>query len=84
MWEHRDQCADLSERIFGRRPAEELYDMDKDPDQRHNLAADPEFARIKASLAAKLDAYLKRTGDPRALDRGWELDAVMKRFPFVG
>lgn len=81
MWERRDQYADLSERAFGRRPAEELYDVGRDPDQLHNLAANPEFARIKTSLAGKLDAYLKRTGDPRALDRGWELDAVMKRFP---
>ena len=33
----------LTEIYFGERPAEELYDVKKDPSQLHNLAADPAF-----------------------------------------
>ena len=50
---------------FGRRPGEELYDMEKDPDQLHNIAADPAMSEIKQHLIWKLNAYLQQTGDPR-------------------
>ena len=50
---------------FGRRPAEEFYDMEKDPDQMHNLAKDPEFAAEKARLAYRLLRYLNLHNDPR-------------------
>lgn len=50
---------------YGRRPAEELYDMEKDPDQLHNIAADPAMSEIKQHLIWKLNAYLQQTGDPR-------------------
>lgn len=52
-------------RAFGRRPAEELYDMEKDPDQLHNLALDPKLAATKEELAKRMKAYLKQYGDPR-------------------
>lgn len=50
---------------FGRRPEEELYDVRKDPFQVENLAGDPRFAGTKAGLRARLDEFLRRTGDPR-------------------
>ena len=50
---------------YGRRPGEELYDMEKDPDQLHNIAADPAMSEIKQHLIWKLNAYLQQTGDPR-------------------
>lgn len=52
-------------RSFGRRPAEELYDMVKDPDQLVNLAEDKNYQQIKGQLAEKMNAYLKQTNDPR-------------------
>lgn len=57
----------LFELGFGKRPAEELFDVNKDPDQLHNLAADPAFAKIKQSLAAQMNTYLIETKDPRSL-----------------
>lgn len=54
------------ELCFGPRPGEELYDCVADPDQFHNLAADPAQAATRDKLAARLDAYLQQTGDPRA------------------
>ena len=60
-----EKYATLLELIVGRHPAEELYDIQKDPDCLHNLAASPEHATAKAKLAAQMDAELKRTQDPR-------------------
>ncbi|MCP5113872.1 MAG: sulfatase-like hydrolase/transferase, partial [bacterium] len=52
-------------RAFGRRPAEELYDMERDPNQHHNLATEPSFAVVKRELKQRLERYLTRNGDPR-------------------
>ncbi|TCC99396.1 sulfatase family protein [Pedobacter hiemivivus] len=50
---------------MGKRPAEELFDINKDPDQLHNLAADPAYAKIKEKLAVQMRDYLVKTQDPR-------------------
>lgn len=49
-----------------KRPAEELYDLKKDPWQLHNVADDPAYAGEKKKLAAKLRAWMEKTADPRA------------------
>ena len=49
----------------GKRPAEELYDVRKDPDQVHNLASDPTHEKTLATLRKRLDTFLKDTNDPR-------------------
>ena len=55
----------LAERIRGlsRRPAEELYDLQEDPLENKNLAADPALAAIKGRLGRELDAWMKQQGD---------------------
>jgi len=53
---------------MGKRPAEELYVLKDDPDQVKNVAAEPRMAAVKAKLAARVDAWMKQTGDPRATD----------------
>ncbi|MNJ95464.1 Choline-sulfatase [compost metagenome] len=53
------------ELAMGKRPAEELFDINKDPDQLHNLAADPAYAKIKTKLGAQMHDYLVKTQDPR-------------------
>ncbi|MBA4062437.1 MAG: heparan N-sulfatase [Isosphaera sp.] len=55
---------------FGKRPAEELFDLAKDPDCVANLAADARHRDRAAALREKLFAELKRQGDPRALGKG--------------
>ena len=82
MLDHRDEPAvrPLFELCFEKRPAEELYDLRADPGQMRNLAARPELAAVKAKLGARIDAWMKETGDPRtnpAYD-GWD------RFPYFG
>jgi len=53
------------ELAVGKRPAEELYDVRKDPDQVVNLAADPALKETLAGLRKRLEAFLKETKDPR-------------------
>ncbi len=49
-----------------KRPAQELYDIRVDPGCLHNLAADPQQAKLTANLDKRLLAHLRATGDPRA------------------
>ncbi len=49
--------------MYQHRPAEELYDIVKDPFELNNLAADPACAKVKAALSAKLDEWMKQQGD---------------------
>ena len=64
MREH-PRVAPLFDQAFGKRPAEELYDVRQDPCQLTDLAADPAHAKTRDALAARLTARLKATGDPR-------------------
>ena len=56
----------MFELSFGKRPAEELFDCKKDPDQVNNLAADPAYQETLKRLSQRMDTHLKATGDPRA------------------
>lgn len=47
-----------------KRPAEELYDLTRDPDELTNLADDPALADIKAALAKRLHDMRAATKDP--------------------
>jgi N-sulfoglucosamine sulfohydrolase len=49
-----------------KRPAEELYDIRKDPWQLKNVAGQPEYAEAKAGMRKLLDDWMTSTGDPRA------------------
>jgi uncharacterized sulfatase len=50
-------------RALSYRPAEELYDLQRDPLETRNLATDPAHAAIKTRLSAELDAWMKQQGD---------------------
>jgi N-sulfoglucosamine sulfohydrolase len=63
-----------------KRPAEELYDLRKDPDQLENVAGRAAYADAQRRLRQQLDSWLRETGDPRATtdDDRWD------RFPYYG
>lgn len=65
---------------FDKRPAEELYDLGKDPGELNNVASRPEYATVKKNLRAGLDNWMKETGDPRAVSEGDPWD----RYPYFG
>jgi N-sulfoglucosamine sulfohydrolase len=66
---------------FGKRPAEELYDVSKDPGQVHNVAGQPAYAAAQKRLRAELDAWMLQTADPRAKGETDQWDA---KCPYVG
>lgn len=69
-----------------KRPAEELFNIKDDPGCLKNLVDDPEYAELKAKLAARMDADLRATGDPRVLGNGdifetYPRYSSLRRFP---
>jgi N-sulfoglucosamine sulfohydrolase len=49
---------------YEHRPQFELYDLEKDPDEIHNLADDPAHHDLLITLQQKLKQFQKRTDDP--------------------
>jgi arylsulfatase A-like enzyme len=64
---------------FGKRPAEELYDVKRDPDCLTNLAADPAYQETKRKLQDQMVAELKAQDDPRMFGRG----EVFEQYPYA-
>lgn len=89
LFERRDEPAmrGLFDLAVARRPARELYDLRNDPNQLHNVAGLPAYARMARQLDGMLMANLRRTKDPRVGPRPelWEsyprLEGVDRRFP---
>ncbi len=52
------------------RPEEELYDLEKDPWEMHNLATDPAQADTLARLRGELETWIEDTGDQGAEPEG--------------
>ena len=52
---------------FGKRPAEELYDLRSDPDETRNVADDPAYAATETALGARLIKILTEAKDPRVI-----------------
>lgn len=72
----------------GKRPAEELFDIQKDPDCMNNLAGKPEFSAVQKQLNKQLVSQLKATGNPREVGSNpeiWEsyprLKGEIRKFP---
>lgn len=61
---------------FGKRPAEELYMIEKDPDCMNNLAKDANFAAIKNQLRERMEKTLREEGDPRMLGNAAFFDTI--------
>jgi len=59
---------------FGKRPAEELYDIRKDPECISNLADRAELQTVKMRLKDQLFRELRQQGDPRILGNGHVFD----------
>ncbi len=64
---------------FGKRPAEELYDLTRDPDCMKNLAGDPTHQPRRAALEKAMTDKLKAQGDPRMAGRG----AIFDQYPIA-
>ena len=72
--------AHLAELSFGMRPAEELYDLKKDPEQLANVAGLIEYSAIQHARRRQLFDHLKKTRDPRVVGGKVEWD----HYPYYG
>ncbi len=79
--------------FFGERPAEELYDLEKDPHEVNNLAEDPAFSAELVRHRELLNTWIKETGDKgeepeseaqlRAAYKRWGAKCVNPEFDFI-
>ncbi len=76
---HNPQWQWYYDYAFGKRPAEQLFDLRKDPDQTVNVAADPAYVDTRLKLAARLTKILTDAGDPRVTGDGM----TYERSPFT-
>jgi arylsulfatase A-like enzyme len=65
---------------FGKRPAEEMFDIRNDPDCLNNLAGSPAQRERRNELEARLRAELTKQGDPRMAGQG----DVFDKYPYAG
>ncbi|MCG8306885.1 MAG: sulfatase [Cytophagales bacterium] len=77
MLTHREdeRVRPLFDQAFNKRPAEELFDLAKDPYQMNNVADLSEYAEIKKKLSDQLTDYLISSEDPRETDATFDWDA---------
>jgi hypothetical protein len=66
---------------FGKRPAEELFDLKSDPEQLVNVAGKAAYDEPLAKLSKQMTAELEASGDPRHnSSEAFDFDAV----PYLG
>ena len=49
---------------LGTHPLDELYDLEKDPWEMHNLADEPEYEGVRCALGQRLGEWMCATEDP--------------------
>ncbi|HEX3870305.1 MAG TPA: sulfatase [Pirellulales bacterium] len=72
----------VQELIFApKRPTEELYDVTKDPNEIHNLAADPAYQSTLVEMRSRLERWIVETGDRGAQPESEAMyDSDMKEY----
>ncbi|MBB5173825.1 sulfatase family protein [Texcoconibacillus texcoconensis] len=55
---------DVREQFYVPNSEEELYDVENDPKEDNNLAADPAYAEVLEDLRGRVDRWMKETNDP--------------------
>ena len=67
---------------YGPRVAEELYDLENDPDQVVNLAQDPEYSAVLEEMRDALDGWIEDTDDKGQYPRSQAaMDEITERYP---
>ena len=64
---------------FGKRPQDELYNIEKDPDCIINLADKPAYQNLMKDMREQLFTELKEQGDPRMFGKG----DVFDQYPYA-
>lgn len=67
---HNPETKYLWDWSFGKRPMEELFNLQDDPFCINNLASEEKFEMVKEGLIYKMEAELKKQEDPRMYGNG--------------
>jgi uncharacterized sulfatase len=72
MVEHREdpEVRPLFDLAFGKRPEEELFDIQKDPGCMKNLAEEADYGETRKQLRTEMEKDLRELKDPRVLETG--------------
>ncbi|MFQ6114991.1 MAG: sulfatase, partial [bacterium] len=62
-----------------KRPAEELYDLEKDPYEVKNIAANPDYSAVLNELRTKLKMMRERTSDPWLILENYKANRTLYR-----
>ena len=84
LLEHKDDLtvANFFQAACGKRPGEELYDLENDPYSLHSVADYPQYAAQLKDLREQTHKWMTDTADPRAT-AGGAYDAFDK-YPYTG
>ena len=58
------------DKVYGKRPLIELFDLKSDPHEMRNLAGHQQYAALEEELTKRLLDEMQRTGDPRLIREG--------------
>ena len=64
---------------FLQRPAEELYDIEKDPAESKNLANNPAYQKVLKEMRAKLKTMRENTKDPWLINENYKANQMLIR-----
>ena len=70
--------------VFNGFADDELYNLERDPHESTNLAADPKYLRIKRQLRERMEEILRGEGDPRTLGHGEVFETILKLKEEIG
>lgn len=73
----RKGTSDFWDLNFGKRPEEELYNINEDPYCLHNLALNPSYSEIMDRLKLDMARHLEEQNDPRMLGNGDIFDSYL-------
>ena len=71
-----DEVAAERVKAYQHRPAEELYDLEADPFEMHNVINDPKYAESLEKLRKSLDEWMQQQGDE---GQATEMDALNRQ-----
>ena len=84
-WERAYQegkCNAVQSRFWQTKPTEELYDVEADPHNVHNLADDPAYAGVLKKMRAAVQEWTRSNRDAGFLPEGWMTDESRDRTPY--
>lgn len=65
------KCNEVQSRFWRPKPVEELYDIQADPHNVHNLAGDPNYASVLKRMRGALHSWVRQNRDAGFLPEGW-------------